>query len=66
MPRDPDVKADWRTLESSWSELEPHGHLCAARQARELLALFVQSYLLMQDHWLTFEDDKIDLDPVAY
>jgi len=48
------------------SELQAHGHLRSARQAREILALFVRSYLIMQDHRLTFEDDKIDLDPVAY
>jgi len=47
-------------------DLEAHGHLHEARQAREILALFVRSYLIMQDHRLTFEDDKIDLDPVAY
>ena len=42
--RDPDVKADWRTLESSWS----------------ILAQYAEA------DQLTFEDDKIDLDPVAY
>ena len=47
------------------SELQAHGHLREARQAREILALFVRSYLIMQDHRLTFEDDKIDLDSVA-
>ena len=46
------------------SDLEAHGHLREARQAREILALFIRSYLIMQDH-LTFEDDKIDLDSVA-
>jgi hypothetical protein len=48
------------------NELQARGHLREARQAREILALFVRSYLIMQDHRLTFEDDKIDRDPVAY
>jgi len=47
------------------SELQAHGHLRAARQAREILALFVRSYLTMQNHRLTFEDDKTDLDLLA-
>jgi len=47
------------------SELQAHGHLRAAWQAREILALFVRSYLTMQDHRLTFEDDRTDLDLLA-
>jgi hypothetical protein len=47
------------------SQLQTNGRLREARQAREILALFVRSYLIMQDHRLTFEDDEIDLDPVA-
>ena len=47
------------------SELQAHGHSREARQAREILALFIRSYLIMQDHRLTFEADKIDLDSVA-
>ena len=55
-PESPDVEALISRQQKIAEKLERQGHPRAARQAREMLALFVKSHFLIQDHRFTTEE----------